>query len=90
MVRYINRNKKNIYKSYHNYNYKQEYFFIKLRKMNGNTTKYYYYEKSGSGRINIPIALARDLGFEHKDDIQIVIQTINGQKGLFLFKKENK
>ena len=58
--------------------------------MNGNITKYYYYEKSGSGRVNIPIALARDLGLEHKDDIHIVIQTIDGHKGLFLFKKEEQ
>lgn len=58
--------------------------------MNGNITKYYFYEKSGSGRVNIPIALARDLGFEHKDDINIVIQTIDGKKGLFLWKRENK
>lgn len=58
--------------------------------MNGNSGKYYHYEGSGSGRINIPIAIARDLGFHHKDDIIMVTKTIDGQKGLFLFKKEEK
>lgn len=43
-----------------------------------------------SGRINIPIALARDLGLEHKDNIIIVIKEIDGQKGLFLWKREEK
>jgi len=57
--------------------------------MNGNLTKYYYYKGSGSGRINIPIAIARDLGLEHKDTINIVIKTINGKKGLFLWKRED-
>ncbi len=56
--------------------------------MNGNYTKYYYYENSGSGRINIPIAIARDLGFTHKDTIKLVIKEIDGKKGLFLWKKE--
>ena len=59
-----------------------------MKKMNGNKTKYYYYEGSGSGRINIPIALARDLGLKHKGDINIVIKTIDGKKGLFLWKRE--
>lgn len=55
--------------------------------MNGNKAKYYHYNGSGSGRINIPIALARDLGFEHKDDLIISIKNMNGIKGLFLFKE---
>lgn len=58
--------------------------------MNGNIGKYYYYEGSGSGRINIPIAIARDLGFNNKDDVFMVTKTIDGQKGLFLYKKESK
>jgi len=58
--------------------------------MNGNTTKYYHYEGSGSGRINIPIAIARDLGLEHKDRIKIVTKTINGKKGLFIWKSEKE
>ena len=58
--------------------------------MNGNITKYYYYEKSGSGRVNIPIALARGLNWEHKNDIGIIIDIKNGHKGLFLWKREEK
>lgn len=56
--------------------------------MNGNSTKYYHYEGTGSGRISIPIALARDLGLEHKDELIISIQTIEGKKGLFISRKE--
>lgn len=58
--------------------------------MNGKTTKYYKFESSGSGRVNIPIALAEALNWEHNIEINIVIQTIKGQTGLFLFKKEHK
>jgi hypothetical protein len=56
--------------------------------MNGNFTKYYHYEGSGSGRINIPTAIARDLGLTHKDEVKLVIKTINGVKGLFISKIE--
>lgn len=58
--------------------------------MNGNIGKYYYYEGSGSGRLNIPIAIARDLGFNHKDDVFMFTKTIDGQKGLFLFKRKKE
>ena len=56
--------------------------------MNGKTTKYYKFESSGSGRVNIPIALAKGLNWEHNNEINIVIHTIEGQTGLFLFKKK--
>jgi hypothetical protein len=55
--------------------------------MNRNKAKYYQYNGSGSGRINIPITLARDLGFTNKDDLNISIKNISGTKGLFLFKE---
>ncbi len=58
--------------------------------MNGNIAKYYYYKGSGSGRVNIPIAIARDLGFKHKEGLCVVTKTIDGQKGLFLWKREKK
>lgn len=57
--------------------------------MNGETTKYYEYE-STSGRINIPKSVAKMLNWEHLNDINIVIKTIDNQIGLFLFKKERK
>ena len=56
--------------------------------MNGETTKYYKFEKSGSGRITIPISLAKALNWTHGDEINIIIEVLNGNKGLFLFKKE--
>ncbi|MHA1488541.1 MAG: hypothetical protein ACTSRI_02665 [Promethearchaeota archaeon] len=57
--------------------------------MNGEITRYYKYEKSGSGRITIPIALAKALNWEHLNDINIIIKSIDGKTGLFLFKKED-
>ena len=56
--------------------------------MNGKTTKYYKFKSSGSGRVNIPIALAEALNWSHNDEINILIETIEGQTGLFLFKKK--
>lgn len=57
--------------------------------MNGETTKYYVYE-STSGRINIPKNVAKMLNWEHGKEIGMVIKTIDGQTGLFLFKREEK
>lgn len=54
--------------------------------MNGEITKYHRYEGS-SGKITIPLSLAKSLNWEHKDEINIVIKTLEGQTGLFLFKK---
>jgi len=54
--------------------------------MNGETTKYYVY-KSTSGRVNIPKSVAKMLNWSHKDDINLVVKEIDGQVGLFLFKK---
>ena len=58
--------------------------------MNGSITKYYKFEKSGSGRVTIPISLAKSLKWKHGDDIVILIDTKDNQTGLFLFKKEEK
>ena len=59
-------------------------------KMNGETTKYYKFEKSGSGRITIPISLAKALNWTHNIEINITIEVLKGNKGLFLFKKEEE
>ena len=49
-----------------------------------------YYEETGKSTITIPrpIIDAGNLNWEHKDDINIIIKTIDGQEGLFLFKRE--
>lgn len=58
--------------------------------MNGEITKYYKYNTSGSGSITIPIALAKALNWEHKDEINIIFDIKDGQHGLFFFKKKRK
>lgn len=55
--------------------------------MNGEITKYYKYDSSGSGSVTIPIALAKALNWEHQDEIGIIIDVKNDKNGLFLFKK---
>ena len=55
--------------------------------MNGETTKFYSYETT-SGRINIPKKVARVLDWNHEDEIGMIIEVVNGKKGLFLFKRE--
>lgn len=57
--------------------------------MNGYTTKYYKY-KNTSGKINISPVIAKLLNWEHGDKIKIIVKTIDGSQGLFLFKKEEK
>jgi len=59
-------------------------------KMDGETTKYYKFEKSGSGRLTIPISMAKGLNWEHGDNIGIIIDIKNGNKGLFFWKREKK
>ena len=54
-----------------------------------NITKYYRFEK-GQSNVAIPIKLAQDLGWKHKDDLEISIEVINGKKGLFLRRKGDK
>lgn len=55
--------------------------------MNGEITKYYKYEGT-SGRVNIPPTIANTLNWGHKDEIRMIFKTIDGQEGLFLFKKK--
>lgn len=56
--------------------------------MDGETTKYYKFEKSGSGRLTVPISLAKALNWEHNDKIGIIIEIREDKKGLFLWKRE--
>ena len=63
---------------------------LKVKNMNGEITKYYKYETSGSGTVTIPLALAKSLNWDHKDEIYIVIKEVNNQVGLFLFKKKKE
>ena len=63
-------------------------YFTLGESMNGETTKYYKYETSGSGTLTIPIAIAKALNWNHSDEIQIIFDVKDGKKGIFLFKKE--
>ncbi|MFX1256507.1 MAG: hypothetical protein ACFFAN_01505 [Promethearchaeota archaeon] len=57
--------------------------------MNGEITRYYKY-KGTSGRVNVPPSVAKTLSWNHKDEIRMIFKTIDGQEGLFLFKKEER
>lgn len=58
--------------------------------MNGKIVKYYYSEKNNQSKITIPRSMAEGLNWDNKDEINIVIKTVDGQLGLFLFKKGNQ
>ena len=66
-----------------NYNKKND-----IKKMNGETTKFYQYESSTSASITIPKSIAKSMNWNHKDEIGIIIKIIDGKKGLFLWKRE--
>jgi len=57
--------------------------------MNGYPTKYLHY-KSGKSVITIPRAVleANKLNWQHKDKINLEVTTIEGIRGIFLYKKE--
>jgi len=54
--------------------------------MDGKISKFYKYENT-SGRINIPSSIADILNWSHNDEVNMVLKNIDGQIGLFLFKK---
>ena len=60
--------------------------------MDGYTANYLFYEKTKRSIITIPrtIIEASDLNWNHQDKIGIIIKNIDGQKGLFLWKRENE
>jgi len=58
--------------------------------MDGHLTKYLFYEKTGKSQVTIPRKLLEieKVSWDHNDDVYIVKKTIEGQEGLFLFKKD--
>ena len=58
--------------------------------MNGYKSKYLYYETNKQSMVTIPRAIldANNLNWSSKDNINIIYKELNGQPGLFLFKKE--
>ena len=60
--------------------------------MNGYTSKYLYYESNKNSIITIPrpIIEANNLNWGHKEDIGIIVKTIDGKQGLFLWKREKE
>lgn len=56
--------------------------------MNGKTTKYRKYEQKGSGEIIIPMSIAQALNWKDGDEINMLFETKNEKKGIFLFKKD--
>ena len=57
--------------------------------MNGVITKFYLPEKT-SGRVSIPQKVAKSLKWYHLDEINLTVEVVDGKKGLFLYKKEEK
>lgn len=60
--------------------------------MNGYPVKYLFYESNKKSIVTIPRAIleANNLNWSHGDEIKLLVKTIDGQQGIFLFKKENE
>ena len=58
--------------------------------MSEQETKYYKFKSSGSGQVTIPITIARMMGWKHDDILKISFENINENKGIFLYKEDNK
>ena len=58
--------------------------------MNGYPVKYLFYESNKKSMVTIPRAIleANNLNWSHGEEIKLVVKTIDGQPGIFLFKKE--
>ena len=52
--------------------------------------KYRFYKDTSQSLITIPKAIARSLNWNDKDDIHMVIKTIENKLGVFLFKDSEK
>ena len=55
--------------------------------MSGRIVQYKKHEKQGSGRIFVPVSIAQALKWEHGDELNLTIEIIDEQKGIFLCKK---
>ncbi len=55
--------------------------------MSGRAIKYKKYDKHGSGRLYIPVSIAQALKWKDGDDIMLTIEVVDGNKGVFLYKK---
>ena len=51
-------------------------------------TKFYKYKSATSATVTIPIRMAKMLGWTHKDEIIMELKTIDGNIGIFLYKKK--
>ena len=60
--------------------------------MNGHPVKYLFYKANKKSQVTIPRAIleASNLNWRHKDEINIMVKNIDGQKGIFLYKKSSK
>ena len=60
--------------------------------VNGYKSKYLYYKANKQSIVTIPRAIldANNLKWNHKEDVNIIYKELNGESGLFLFKKEEK
>ncbi|KKM30628.1 hypothetical protein LCGC14_1566070 [marine sediment metagenome] len=58
--------------------------------MNGHPVKYLFYESNKKSIVTIPRAIleANNFNWDHKEEINLVVKTIDGQKGIFLYKKD--
>ena len=51
--------------------------------------KYLYYESTGKSQITIPrvVLETNELDWKHGDEMKLIVKTMEGKKGIFLYKK---
>lgn len=90
----IKLKEKLIFKYYYKYKYINYYSCnytsrIEEKIMSGRAVKYKKYEKKGSGEIYIPISVTEALKWVDGDELMLTIEVIDGNQGIFLYKKKN-
>jgi bifunctional DNA-binding transcriptional regulator/antitoxin component of YhaV-PrlF toxin-antitoxin module len=58
--------------------------------MNGKKEVKYYKYPNTSGRVNIPADIGEILNWRSKDSLKVMVKTIDGHTGLFIYKDEEK
>jgi len=58
--------------------------------MEGQKTKYYFYEERGSGSVTIPVSMAKGLNWKHKDELTIIFDPEEDSLRFYMLGKKGR
>jgi len=61
--------------------------FLFIDKKEKDTLKMYKYASQTASTATIPLNLADELGWRHKDQIRVMLKVVDGYMGLFFYKE---